>query len=111
MSSNMSISTRGSIFRRKFKKHMYLLLIQGMSFSNDNDTVKDKEVSLLYKHYVNNQEPNSLPEIKIDFCINGRTYRIAPSRLHGLGIFSMDGTNLPYKCEEEQMDYVGPMFD
>lgn len=97
----MSISTKGSNVRRKFKKHMDFFLSEGGSCSYDNDTITDKEVPLTYRHYRKNWEPNPLPEVNISFCIDGRTYRIAPSSLHGLGLFSMDGVNVPYNYEVE----------
>ena len=45
-----------------------------------------------------------------DFFLNGRTYRIAPSSLHGLGLFSMDGIKVSYGTETELMEYVGPCY-
>ena len=34
--------------------------------------------------------PWDLPQVNTDFCVNERIYRIAPSSLHGLGLFCMD---------------------
>ena len=65
----------------------------------------------MYIHYLKNWEAKPLPEINTDFCINGKTYRIAPSTLHGVGIFIMDSVKVPYKSEVGLMDYVGPTYD
>jgi hypothetical protein len=37
-------------------------------------------------------------------------YRIAPSSLHGLGLFSMDGIKVGYGTVTELMEYVGPLY-
>ena len=39
------------------------------------------------------------------------TYRIAPSSLHGLGLFSMDVIIVKYNTVTELMDYVGPCYN
>ena len=44
---------------------------------------------LRYKHIVKQWVPRDLPQVNIDFCVNERIYRIAPSSLHGLGLFCM----------------------
>ena len=51
-----------------------------------------------------------LPEVDIDFFINGRMYRIAPSSLHGLELFSMDGIKFEYGTVTELMECVGPLL-
>ena len=76
--------------------------------SYENENIGDQEVPLKYRPYVKNWEPSPFPKINIDFCIDGRRYRISPSSLHGLWLFSIYGVNFPYKCEVELMDYVGP---
>jgi hypothetical protein len=48
--------------------------------------------------------------VDIDFFINGRMYRIAPSSLHGLGLFSMDDIKVGYGTVNELMEYVGPLY-
>jgi len=106
-SSKMLRSTRGDNVKSKFKKHMDLFIIEGSMFSFENETGKEKKVPLSYKNYVKNCEPNLLPELVTDFCISGRTYRIAPSSLHGLELFSTDGVNVPYHSAVELMEYVG----
>ena len=63
---------------------MDVFLVEGGSCSYDNGFAKDKEVPLMYRNYFNDLEPNPLPEINIEFIIVRRTYRIAPSTLHGL---------------------------
>ena len=45
-----------------------------------------------------------------DLFLNGKTYCIYPSSLHGLGLFSMDGINVSYGTEIELMEYVGPCY-
>jgi len=37
-------------------------------------------------------------------------YRIAPSSLHRLGLFSMDGIKVGYGTVTELMEYVGPLY-
>ena len=37
-------------------------------------------------------------------------YHIAPSSLHGLGIFSMDGIKVSYGTITELMEYVKPLY-
>ena len=37
-------------------------------------------------------------------------YRIAPSSLHGLGLFSMDGIKVGYGTVIELMEYVRPLY-
>jgi hypothetical protein len=44
------------------------------------------------------------------FFISGRMYRIAPSSLHGLGLFSMDGIKVGYGTVTELMEYVRPLY-
>lgn len=66
-------------------------------------------VPFKYKHYAKNWEPSTLPEVNTDFCIDGRW--IDPSSRHGLGLFSMDGLNIPYKNMVDLMEYVGPMYE
>jgi hypothetical protein len=48
--------------------------------------------------------------VDIDFFINGRMYRIAPSSLHGLGLFSMDDIKVRYGTVNELMEYVRPLY-
>ena len=50
--------------------------------------------------------PMELPPIDVDFIVNNRTYRIAPSSLHGLGLFSMDEIIVKYNTITELMEYV-----
>ena len=66
-------STRGSNVRRKLKRCMDLFRVDGGSCSYDNESSQDKEVPLMYMHYVKNWEPNPLPEINIYFTIDGIT--------------------------------------
>jgi hypothetical protein len=48
--------------------------------------------------------------VDTDFFIGGRMYRIAPSSLHGLGLFSMDGIKVGYGTVTELMEYVRPLY-
>jgi hypothetical protein len=48
--------------------------------------------------------------VDTDFFISGRMYRIAPSSLHGLGLFSMDGIKVGYGTVTELMEYVRPLY-
>jgi hypothetical protein len=55
--------------------------------------------------------PKDLPQVNIDFCLDKRIYHIAPSSLHGLGIFSMDGIKVFDGRINELMEYVGPCYN
>jgi hypothetical protein len=46
--------------------------------------------------------------VDTDFFIGGRMYHIAPSPLHGLGLFSMDGIKVSYGTVTELMEYIRP---
>ena len=83
-------STRGEKVRRKFGRHMKLFLAEGGSCSYDDESIGDIEVPLRYKHLLKQWVPKKLPELEIDCCVNERMYHIAPSSIHGLGLFSMD---------------------
>ena len=54
---------------------------------------------------------SKLPPINMDFCVNEGIYQIAPSSIHGLGLYSMDGTKVSYKKVVELMDYVAPCYN
>ena len=59
----------------------------------------DIDVPLRYKNLVKRWVLRDLPQVKIDFCVNERIYRIASSSLHGLGLFCIDGITVGYdKC-------------
>ena len=64
-----------------------------------------------YKHVQKQWVPNGLPPINIDFCVGERIYHIAPSSLHGLGFFSMDGIKVSYNKVVELVRYVGPCYN
>jgi len=108
--SNRRRSTRGEKIKRKFHKHMDFFLGKGGSCSYDHESIDDIEVPLRYKHIVKQWVPKDLPEINTDFCVNERIYQIAPSSLHGLGLFSMDGIKVCYDGLTELMEYVGPCY-
>jgi hypothetical protein len=65
---------------------------------------------LRYKYLVQQWAPKELPEMDTDFFIGGRMYRISPSSLHGLGLFSMDGIKVGYGTITELMEYVRPLY-
>ena len=88
---NKKTRTRGEKVRRKFCRRMEFFLAKGGSCYYDDEIIGDIEVPLRYKHLVKQWVPKELPPIDVDFIVNNRTYRIAPSSLHGLGLFSMDG--------------------
>ena len=69
------------------------------------------KVPFWYTHIEKEWVPNELPPINTDFRVSERIYRIAPSSLHGLGIFSMDGIKFSYNKVIELMDFVGPWYD
>ena len=81
------------------------------SCSYDDETVGDIDMPLSYHHLVKQWVPSDLPEVKIDFCVNERIYRIALSSLHGLGLFCMDDIKVGYIRCTELMEYVGPYYN
>jgi hypothetical protein len=48
--------------------------------------------------------------VDTDLFIGGRMYRIVPSSLHGLGLFSMDHIKVNYGTVTELMEYVRPLY-
>ena len=109
--STRAISTRFQKIRRKFHIHMELFLAEGGSCSCDDETIGDTKVPLRYKHVVKQWVPKDLPHINTYFCVNERIYRIAPSSLHGLGLFFMDGIMVGYERCIELMEYVRPCYN
>jgi hypothetical protein len=103
--------TRGEKVRIKFCRRMKFFLAKGGSCSYDDESIGDIDVPLRYNHLVKQWVPKELPPIYVDFVVNNRAYRIAPSFLHGLGIFSMDGIIVKYNTITELMDYVGPCYN
>ena len=94
-----SRSTRCHKIKRKFNKCMDFFLKEGGSCSYDDETVGDIEVPLRYKYLVKQWVPRDLTQVNIVFCVNERIYRIAPSSMHGLGLFCMDDIKVGYdKC-------------
>jgi hypothetical protein len=90
---------------------MNFFLVEGGSCSYDDEIIGDIDVPLTYKHLAKQWIPKELPPIDVDFVVNNRTYHIAPSSLHGLGIFSMDGIIVKYNTITELMDYVEPCYN
>jgi hypothetical protein len=103
--------TRGEKVRIKFCRCMKCFLAEGGSCSYDDESIGDIDVPLRYKHLVKQWVPKELPPLDLDFVVNNRTYRIAPSSLHGLGIFSMDGIIVKYNRVTKLMDYVEPCYN
>jgi hypothetical protein len=103
-------STRGEKVRRKFGRRMKFFLVEGGSCSYDDESIGDTEVPLSYKHLLKKWVPKELPEPDTDFCVNERIYRIAPSSIHGLGLFSMDNIKVKYGGLVELFEYVGPCY-
>ena len=106
--SKRAISTRCHKIRRKFNKHMEFFLKGGGSCSYDDEIVGDIDASLRYQHLVKQWVPSDLPKVNIDFCVNERIYRIAPSSLHGLGLL---GIRVGYDRCTELMEYVVPYYN
>jgi hypothetical protein len=103
--------TRGEKVRIKFCRRMNFFLAKGGSCSYDDEIIGDKDVPLRYKHMVKQWVPKDLPPIDVDLVVNNRTYHIAPSSLHGLGLFYMDGIIVKYNTVTELMDYVRPCYN
>ena len=85
-------------------------MLKGGSCSYDDESIGDVEVPLRYKHLRKQWVPKELPPINTNFCVNERIYRIAPSSLHGLGLFCMDGIKVCYNKVTKLMKYVGPCY-
>ena len=81
------------------------------SCSYDDETIWDIEVPLRYKYLRKQWVPRNLPQLKTDFGVNERIYRIAPSSLHGLGLFCMDGIKVGYGRCTKLMEYGGPSYN
>ena len=90
---------------------MEIFLVEGGSCSYDDETIGDIKVPLRYKHIENQWVPKDFPQLNTYICVNERIYRIAPSPLHGLGFFCMDGIKVGYDICTELMDYVGPHYN
>jgi hypothetical protein len=81
---------------QQFHRHMKFFIVEGESCDYDDERIGGIEFPLRYKHLVQPWVPKELPQLDTYFFINGRMYRIAPSFLHGLGLFSMDGIKVKY---------------
>ena len=88
--STRARSTRCQKIKRKFDKRMNFFLQGGGSCSYDDETMGDINVPLRYQHLVKQRVPSDRPKVNSNFCVNERIYRIAPSSLHGLGLFCME---------------------
>ena len=106
--SIMQRSTRGENIKRKSNRCFKCFLAKGVSCSYADESIGDIEILLRYKYLVKRWVPNDIPQINTDFCVNERIYCIAPSSLHGLGLFSMDGIKVCDNRLTEFMEYVRP---
>ena len=88
--------TKGEKVKIQFCRCMKFFLAEVGSCSYNDEIIGDIDVPIRYNHLVKQWVPKELPPIYVDFVVNNRTYRIAPSSLHGLGIFSMDGIIVKY---------------
>ena len=103
--------TRGKKKQKKIMQTHGIFLVEGGSFSYDDERIGDIEVPLRCKHLVKQWVHKELPPLDTNFNVNSRTYCIAPSSLHALGIFSMDGITVKYNTVTELVDYVRPCYD
>jgi hypothetical protein len=108
---DMKTRTRGEKVKIKFCRCMKFFLSKGGACSYDDESIGDIYVPLRYKHLVKQWVTKELPPTDVDFVVNNRTYHIAPSSLHSLGLFSMDGIIVKYNIVTELMDYVGPCYN
>ena len=90
---------------------MNFFLQGGGSCSYDDEIVRDIEAPLRYKHLVKKWVHRDITQVNTNFCVNERIYRIAPSSLHGLGLFCMDGIKVGYDRCTKLMEYVGPYYN
>ena len=108
--STGSRSTRLEKVRKRFRNRMQFFIANGGLCNYDVESICDIEFPLRYKHLVQRWALKELPEVDTNFFIGGRMYRIAPSSLHGLGLFSMDGIKAGYRTVTELMEYVRPLY-
>jgi hypothetical protein len=108
--STGSRSTRSEKVRKRFHIRMQFFIANIVSCNYDAKSICDIEFPLRYKNLVQRWAPKEIPKVDIDFFIGGRMYHIAPSSLHGLGLFSMDGIKVGYDTVTELMEYVEPLY-
>ena len=97
--------------QKKIPNMHAIFLVKGGSCPYEYETIGDIEVPLRYKNIVKQWVPKDIPQLNTYFCVNERIYRIAPSSLHGLGLFCMDGIMVSYDRCIELMEYVGPCYN
>jgi hypothetical protein len=105
------IRTRSEKVKIKFCRRMKFFLTEEGLCSYDDESIGDIDVPLKYNNLVKQWVPKELPPIDVDFIVNNRTYRIAPSSLHGLGLFFMDGIIVKYNTVNKLMDYDGLCYN
>jgi hypothetical protein len=108
--STSSRSTRSEKVRKILCIRMQFFIANGGSCNYDAESIGDIELPLRYKHLVQRWASKELPEVDTYFFISGRMYCIAPSSLHGLGLFSMDDIKVDYGTITKFMEYVGPLY-
>ena len=69
------------------------------------------KVCLRYTHIEKEWVPKELPPINTNFCVNERLYHIAPSSLHYLGLFFIDGIRVSYNKVVKLVELVGPCYN
>ena len=106
--SNRWRSTRVEKIRRKFNSCFEFFLAKGGRCSYGDEIIGNIKVLLRYKHLVKQWVHKDLTQINIDFCVDGRIHCIAPSPLHGLGLFFMDGIKVYEGGLTELMEYIRP---
>ena len=89
---------------------MEFFIAEGGSYDYDDESIGDIVLPLRYRHLVQQWVPKELPKLDTNFFINKRMYRITPSSLHGLGIFSMDHIKVKYETVTKLMGYDGPFY-
>ena len=89
---------------------MEIFVSEGGSYGYDNECIGDTSLSLRYIHLVKWWIPKELPQVDKYFFLNWRIYLIAPSSLHGLGLFFMNGIMVKYGTEIELIEYVWPGY-
>jgi hypothetical protein len=108
--STGSRSTRSEKVRKRFCIRMQFFIANRGLCNYDAESIGEIEFPFRYKHPVQRWEPKELPEVDTHFFIGGRMYHIAPSSLHGLRLFFMDGIKVGYGIVTELMEYVGPLY-
>ena len=89
---------------------MDFFLVEGGSCSYDDEIIGDIEAPLRYNNLVKQMVPKEQPSLDTNFSVNNRMYHIAPSSLHGLELFYIDGIIVKYNIVNKLMDCVRPYY-